>query len=124
MITQFSDMPEGSIGFSISGTITRDEYHLLIDPVKQALEEGRPINYLFATEPDFGGIDMAALWEDVKAAGSIGLKHHSAWRRCAVVTDKDWMRNAISVFGWISPGEMRVFEPSQLDEAKTWVAAE
>jgi stage II sporulation SpoAA-like protein len=124
MITQIPDMPEGSIGFSVSGTITSDEYHLLIEPVMAAIDQGQPINYLFATEADFGGIDMGALWQDVKAAGSIGLKHHAAWRRMAVVSDKEWIRNAVSVFGWISPGELRVFEPSRLEEAKVWVAAE
>ena len=50
--------------------------------------------------------------------------HHSSWRRIAVtVTDKDWMRHAISGFGWLSPGELKVFEPGQLDEAKSWVSA-
>jgi hypothetical protein len=36
------------------------------------------------------------------------------------VTDKDWLRHAISGFGWLSPGELRVFEPGQLEEAKAW----
>jgi hypothetical protein len=39
------------------------------------------------------------------------------------VTDKEWMRNAIAAFGWVSPGELRVFEPEQLDEAKVWLSA-
>ena len=38
----------------------------------------------------------------------------------AVVTDKDWMRHAISAFGWLSPGELRVFEPAELEAAKAW----
>lgn len=58
----------------------------------------------------------------MKAAGTVGLKHHSSWERLAVVTDKEWMRNAIAAFGWVSPGEQRVFEPDQLDAAKSWVA--
>lgn len=58
----------------------------------------------------------------MKAAGSVGLKHRSSWRRLAVVTDKDWMRHAISGYGWLFPGEMRVFEPDQLDTAKAWLA--
>jgi SpoIIAA-like len=55
--------------------------------------------------------DAGALWEDVKAAGEIGLKHRSAWGRMALVTDKDWIRHGVSAFGWLSPGELRVFTP-------------
>ena len=62
------------------------------------------MRYLVVTAPDFHGLDLGALWEDVKAEGSVGLKHHASWERFAVVTDKDWMRNAIAAFGWVSPG--------------------
>jgi hypothetical protein len=117
------EMPEGSIGFRVSGKITRDEYFEFLPPVKQAIAEGKPLNLLIATADDFAGLDLGALWEDTKAAGSIGLGHHSSWRRIAVVTDKDWMRHAVSVFGWLSPGELRMFEPAELDAAKSWVAA-
>ena len=79
------------------------------------------MRYLVVTAPDFHGLDLGALWEDVKAEGSVGLKHHASWERFAVVTDKDWMR-AIAAVGWVSPGELRVFEPDQLEPAKAWLA--
>jgi len=28
----------------------------------------------------------------------------------------------VSAFGWISPGEIRLFDPDQLADAKAWVA--
>ena len=31
------------------------------------------------------------------------------------------MRHAIAAFGWVSPGELRVFEPDELEAAKAWV---
>ena len=122
MVERLEGMPPGTIGFRISGKVTRDEYHELLAPVHEALERGEPLSYLVSTAPDFDGLELGALWDDVKAAGSVGLKHRSSWERFAVVTDKDWMRNAIAAFGWISPGELRVFEPDQLDAAKAWVA--
>src|SRR5215510_7868535 len=73
------------------------------------------LGFLVETAPDFHGLDGGALWEDVKAAGSVGLKYRKSWERMAVVTDKDWMRHAIAAFGWVSPGELRVFEPDQLE---------
>jgi hypothetical protein len=30
------------------------------------------------------------------------------------------MRNAIAAAGWLMPGEIRVFEPDELEHAKTW----
>src|SRR5262245_10222135 len=116
-------MPPGSLGFVASGKITRDEYHQMLAPILEVLDRGEPVNLVFATADDFTGLDLGALWQDLKTAGTVGLKHRRAWRRFAVVTDKDWLRHAVSGFGWLSPGELRVFEPGQLAEAKAWVAA-
>ena len=32
----------------------------------------------------------------------------------------DPMRHAIAAFGWLSPGELRVFKPGELEQAKAW----
>src|SRR6478672_3178511 len=123
MIEQLTDMPEGAIGYRGSRPPTTRDYPATLPRVsREALESGRTVNLLFATAPDFGGLDMGALWEDTKAAGTIGLKHLSSWGRIALVTDKDWMRHAISAFGWISPGEYRVFDPDEYEAAKTWLS--
>ena len=52
----------------------------------------------------------------------IGLKHRSAWRRLAVVTDKDRFRHTSAAIGWLAPGELRVFDPAQQAEATAWLA--
>ena len=121
MVERLTDLPAGVIGFRISGKITSDEYHELLAPVLEALDRGEKLRFLIETTPDFHGLDLAALWEDVKAAGSVGVMNRSSWEKTAVVTDKDWMRNAISAFGWLSPGELRVFEPTELEAAKSWL---
>ena len=78
------------------------------------------VSFLVATDEDFHGLELEALREDLKVAGSVGLKYRSAWERLAVVTDKDWMRHGVAAFGWVIPGEVRVFEPGALQEAKAW----
>lgn len=113
-------MPADTLGFRLSGRLTRDEYFEILDPVRAQLERGEKVSFLVETAPDFDGLDMAALWQDAKSAPSLGLKYRSSWERMAVVTDKDWMRNAIAVAGWLMPGEIRVFEPQELDQAKAW----
>ena len=121
MVEPIGDLPAGVLGFRITGKLERDEYHdTLMAPIYAALERGEKLRVLVELPDDFQGLDAGALWEDLKAAGSVGLKHRSSWDRLAVVTDKDWMRHSISAFGWLSPGELRVFEPDELDEAKAW----
>jgi hypothetical protein len=125
MVEQLPDMPPGVLAFRASGKITRDEYHdVLMKPIYEALERGDRLDLVFEAAPDFAGLDLGALWEDLQAAGSVGLKHRKAWGRMAMITDQDWIRHGVSAFGWISPGELRVFEPAQRDEAIAWVAAD
>jgi hypothetical protein len=40
----------------------------------------------------------------------------------ALVTHKDWIRHGVSAFGWLSPGELRVFTPEEQTAARSWVA--
>ena len=123
MIETIPDLPPRTIGLRASGKITRDEYHdQILAPLREALAQGR-VNLVFETAPDFSGLDLGALWEDMKAAGTIGFQHLSDWGRIAVITDKEWMRNAISGFAWLSPGEYRVFEPGDREGAIRWIAA-
>jgi hypothetical protein len=41
----------------------------------------------FELGDDFHGLDLGALRQEVKPAGSVGLKHRSSWQRMALVTD-------------------------------------
>ena len=59
---------------------------------------------------------------DVTSGLSFGVKHWSAWKRMAVVTDVDWLRHGMQMLGWMTPGEARLFSVDELDEAKAWVA--
>jgi hypothetical protein len=122
VIERLTDLPPGTLGFRASGKIGSDEYRHMMEPIYEALERGEKLNIYFELAGDFHGLDLGALWQDVQAAGSIGLKHRSSWQRMALVTDKDWVRHGASAFGWLAPGELRVFEPSQWDEARAWIA--
>ena len=120
MVERIEGMRGETLGFRLSGRITRDEYFQILDPVKERLERGENVSFLVETAPDFHGLDVGALWEDVKAGESVGLKYRKSWERLGVVTDKDWMRHGIAAFGWLTPGEIRVFEPGELEQAKAW----
>ena len=122
MIESVSDLPPGTIGFLASGRMSSDEYREMIEPIYAALDRGEKLNLYFELADDFHGLDWGALLQDVKAAGSIGLKHRSSWRRMALVTDKDWVKYGASAFGWLVPGELRLFEPHEREAARTWLA--
>jgi len=122
MVEQLPDLPAGVLGFRVAGRLGRDEYREMMKPIHETLDRGEKLNLLFVFDDDFHGVDLGGLWEDVKAAGTIGLGHRSAWGRMALVTDKDWIRHGVSAFGWLSPGELRLFEPGERDAALAWVA--
>jgi SpoIIAA-like len=124
VVERIDGMAAGTLGFRLSGRITRDEYFQVLDPIREQLDQGKKVSFLVETAPDFQGLDLGALWEDVKVAGTVGLKYRSSWERLAVVTDKDWMRHGIAAFGWLIPGQIRVFEPAALEEAKAWTGGD
>jgi SpoIIAA-like len=103
LIEKLTDLPAGTLGFRASGKITSEEYRQMMEPIYAALERGEKLNIYFELADDFQGLDSGALWQDVKAAGSVGLKHRSSWQRMALVTDKDWVRHGASAFGWLAP---------------------
>jgi hypothetical protein len=125
MVAAIEGLPPGVMGFRLTGKLSRDEYHeALMQPVYDALERGEKLRLLIELPDDFDGLDMGALWDDLKAAGSVGLKHRDAWERMALVTDQDWVRHGVGAFGWLSPGELRVFEPGEEEQATAWVAGQ
>jgi hypothetical protein len=44
-------------------------------------------------------------------------------RSLAIVSDADWLENAVKAFGWMMPGEVKVFEPDDVDDAKAWLVS-
>jgi len=117
MIKELSDLPEGVIGFEISGTVHADDYRDVVLPVLQRAYASDEFRFVIVI-PEFRGITGGALWQDLK----VGIEHLHAWKRIALVTDIDWMRYMTTLFGWMTPGEVEVFPLAQRDEAIAWAA--
>ena len=122
MIKQVDDMPPGTIGFQAAGKLTRDDYREILEPVLREAAESGEIRMLFRLT-DFDGLVPNAWFEDVKTGLGLGVGHHSAWKRSAIVTDVEWVAKAFQLFAWMTPGEVKVYALDQLEEAKRWVAA-
>ena len=122
MIEALPDLPPGAIGFRISGRLSREDYtDVLIPPVRAAVDRGEKLRLLVLLDEEFHGLQAGAVWEDIKAALDLGVRHHSAWERFAVVTDAEWVRRGMALFGWMAPGESRLFGLGELDAAKAWL---
>jgi hypothetical protein len=120
MIERMDDVPTGVIGIRASGKLTKDDYESVLEPaLKEAADSGEA-RVLFVL-PDFDGLEPEALFEDVKTGLGVELKNRSAWKRLAVVTGVEWIAKAMRLFAWAMPGELKVFEMDELDEARDWV---
>jgi hypothetical protein len=122
VIERLTDMPSGTIGFRAAGEIEREDYDdVLVPELRRALEAGGGLRTLYLIE-DLDEIEPGALWADAKLGFDLGVRHHMAWIRSAIVTDIDRMARATKLFAWMIPGEARVFPRGELEQAKTWVA--
>lgn len=121
MIEQIEDMPAGTIGFTGSGKFTREDYRNVLEPVLRKAAESGEIRMLFRLT-DFDGLEPAAWFDDIRTGLGLGLGHHSAWKRSAIVTDVEWVAKAYKMFTWVTPGEVKIYDLDQLEDAKSWVA--
>ncbi|MEU4690329.1 STAS/SEC14 domain-containing protein [Actinoplanes sp. NPDC023714] len=123
MIEQLDGLPAGALGFRFGGAVSREEYNdVFLPPTKAALDEGRRIRLLLLIEDDFGWFQPGAFWEDLKFGLGSAVGHHASWEKMALVSDADWVRHAMGLFGWMVPGEARVFPVSAFDESTIWLA--
>src|SRR4051794_14872026 len=109
MVTVIPASGPGTLGFVISGRLTSADYQeVLLPPVRETIARGEHIRML-AVIDEFHGLEPGALLQDLKAAARLGSTQRSLASYFAVVTDADWVRRAISLFGWLVPGEIRIF---------------
>jgi hypothetical protein len=119
MIEPLSGMPEGVIGFEAVGEVHSADYvEVLVPAIEQAATSGG-IRLVYVFGERFEGYSSGASWQDAK----LGMHHVHAWKRLAVVTDVDWVRHLVSVFGWMVPGDVRHFSLAERDDAVAWAAA-
>jgi hypothetical protein len=110
-------MPPGTIGVEAVGKVTEEDYRQVLAPALADALERREVRLLYVLGAEFDSFSPGATWEDTK----LWARHLKGWERVAVVSDADWLEHAVNVFGWLVPGEVKVFETDELDEAKAWL---
>ena len=117
MIKIIQNMPPGTIGIDAVGKVTEDDYRdMLLPAVRDALERN-DLRLLYVLGKEFDSYSAGALWADTK----LFAQHPKGWKKVAIVSDADWLENSVKAIGWLMPGEIKVFETDEIDEAKEWL---
>ena len=118
MIEQLQDFPTNTVAFACHGHVTRDDYlKTLVPAVESAFGQHENVRLYYEICPDFETVDMGAVWTDL----TTGLEHWMRWERIAIVTDVHWIKNMMGAFGFLMPGEMRLFSVNEKAAAKEWI---
>jgi SpoIIAA-like len=118
MIERLQGFPSNVLGFACHGAVKKRDYDTVLVPaVNEALKSHDRLRLYYEVAADFSAIEPGAVWEDFKT----GMEHLTRWERMAVVTDVDWIKHAIQFFGFVMPGELRVFPLSQAAQARAWI---
>jgi len=119
MIEVMTDLPERVLGVKASGEVSANDYKTVLVPaIEEKLTKHKKARLLYVLGDEFEGYTSGAAWEDAK----VGMKHLTSFERVAVVTDVDWIEKMIKAFGFALPGEVRVFDDDDLDEARIWIS--
>jgi len=101
MLEKISDVPDSVLGFRASGELTGEDYrNVLVPAVEAALQSRDKLRLLYLLGDDVTGLSAGAAWQDTK----VGMEHVTRWEKIAVVTDKDWLRHSVDIFGYLIPG--------------------
>lgn len=119
MIEVMTDLPERVLGLRATGEVSANDYRTVLVPaIEEKLTKHKKARLLYVLGDDFEGYTSGAAWEDAK----VGMKHLTSFERVAVVTDVDWIEKMVKAFGFALPGEVRVFDDDDLDEARIWIS--
>lgn len=120
MIEHLTDFPSHVVAFVCKGRVTKADYEAVLVPaVLNALGTHDKVRLYYETGPDFAGIDPGAMWEDFK----VGMEYLTRWERVALVTDIEWIKQAVRLWSFLMPASTRVFPTSEAAQAREWIAA-
>jgi hypothetical protein len=119
MIRLLSDLPSTVVGIEAVGRVEKRDYEDVLDPaIEEALKRHDKIRLLYVLGDEFDGYAPGAAWEDTK----LGVGHWGSWERIAVATDREWIRDALKMLGWMLPGEVRSFHSGERADATAWIS--
>jgi hypothetical protein len=118
MITYTTDAASPVVEVHVSGQVTNAELEACIRQMRDDVELRGKTRILESIE-HFTGIEPAALWTDLK----LGVPLANKVTRVAVVADQGWIRAMAHLGVVFTRATVKIFEPSELAQAREWIAA-
>ncbi len=119
MVTQITGLSKGTVGFRLSGEITKEDYDRIILPaVKKTTDSSSQLNMIMVIETDLSKFTAGAWMKDAL----LGLKNLTKWHRVALVSDSNVVRGITSTANVIVPGDYKTFAMGEEAAAKAWVS--
>ena len=119
MLSKIQNLPDYVFGIKASGEVTADDLKSTLLPGLEALtDKYNEIYYLLVLETKVENFTAGAWVQDMVA----GLKHLTAWKKMAIVTDQKSVENFTDAFSYVTPGEAKGFSLDEMEEAIAWVS--
>lgn len=119
MINQIHNLPANMVGFRATSEVTEDDFSNVVMPqVKELIAKTDVLNYLLVLDTSVSNFTAGAWFKDA----IMGIKHLTKWNRAAIVSDVKAVKTFTDIFSVIMPGEFKVFEHANQQEAIVWVS--
>jgi hypothetical protein len=120
MIGLLPDLPPNVAGFRASGEVTKDDFENVIFPeVRKHTALSGKLNFVFYVDTPLKNFSIGAWVRDIW----LGMKQFASWRKIAIISDVERIRNFTDNINFLLPGEYKGFPVSQLADAVRWAAA-
>ena len=131
MIEILKGYPDGVLAISGKGRVTAEDYRdVLIPEANRRIGKHGTIRLFCHLGPEFAGLTAGAAWSDLK----LGISRWNQIDRIAVVTDVEWIADALRLFApifhhainilrWGEHRPVRSFPNSELRAASDWIVA-
>jgi len=121
MIGVLPDLPPNVAGFRASGDVTKEDFEKVLFPeVKKHIALAGKLNFVFYVDTPLKNFSMGAWVRDIW----LGIKQFTSWRKIAIISDVEKIRNFTDNISFLLPGEYKGFPVAQLEDAIRWAATE
>ena len=117
-------MPDGTIGFRVTGEITDADYVDVLAPALKAAASSGEGRLLLVGAEGFDLGSLKARFEAARKDPELDLGHRKDWRRIGVVAEANFfVRRLFPSVAKVIPVEVKLFDPADEAAARSWITA-
>jgi hypothetical protein len=118
------ESPASVVAVEVVGKLEKADYDTVLLPaLDEQIKGPGEIRCVWVFGDEYEGLTVGATVGDAKLyVGELVHRDLSKWKRCAVVTELDWLRHSLQIFRWAIPGEVAVYDLTQTQAAIEWAA--